>query len=125
MDRNLEGWQWAGTWGTQIVDEVAPEKGDVVLKKPTSNAFFGTPLNTYFTQLGIDTVIIAGGSTANCVRATVIDSSARGYKTIVIEDCVFDRIPIDHEIALFDFQRGSADVVSSKEVINYLKNVTY
>jgi len=120
-----ENWMYGGTWGTEMISEVAPQPGDTVITKPRQSAFFGTPLNAMFTSLGIDTVIIGGGSTSNCVRATVFDSSQLGYRTIVMEDCVFDRIQISHYVNLFDMDRQYADVVPSSEVISYFQKETF
>jgi nicotinamidase-related amidase len=60
---------------------------------------------------GIDTVIVCGGATSNCVRATVFDASSLNYRTIVAEEAVMDRIPVSNAISLFDMDRQFADVV--------------
>jgi nicotinamidase-related amidase len=120
-----ENWMYAGTWGARMIEEVAPQPGDTVLLKKRASAFFGTPLNAWFNLLGIDTVIVGGGTTSACVRATVYDSSALGYRTIVIEDCVFDRNQISHDVSLFDMDRQFADVVRSEEVIGYLQSRSF
>src|SRR5690606_8558530 len=76
----------------------------------------GTPLLGYLIEREVDTVIIMGGSTSNCVRATVFDASSYNFRTIVVQEGVFDRIPISHAISLFDMDRQFADVVPSAEV---------
>ena len=60
-----------------------------VKKKPSG--FFGTPLLSYLVDRRIDTVIVCGGATSNCIRATVFDSSSYNFRTIVPADAVFDR----------------------------------
>jgi maleamate amidohydrolase len=88
----------------------------VIIKKKPS-AFFGTPLLSYLVERQIDTVVIVGGATSNCVRATVFDASSFNLRTIVPHDAVFDRLPVSHAISLFDMDRQFADVVSTQEVI--------
>jgi nicotinamidase-related amidase len=77
----------------------------------------------YLLDRQIDTVIIVGGATSNCIRATVFDASSYNLKTIVVQEAVFDRIPISHAISLFDMDRQFADVVTMQEALKYLGNV--
>ena len=51
------------------------------------------------------------------LRATVFDATAHDYRAIVTADCVFDRIEISHDIALFDLDRQFADVIMSADVL--------
>ena len=115
---------FAGTHGAEIVAEIAPEPGDVVLVKKKPSSFFGTPLQAYLNDRRVDTLIVTGGSTANCVRATAVESSSLNYFTIVPREAVFDRIPLSHEVSLFDLDRGFADVVSTTEVLDYLEDLS-
>jgi len=69
---------------------------------------------------GLDGLIITGGATCNCVRATACESFSLNYRTIVPREAVFDRIPLSHEITLFDIDRFLGDVVSTDEVVGYL-----
>jgi maleamate amidohydrolase len=100
---------------------VAPQPGDVVLVKRKPSAFFGTELTGLLVDRGIDTVVVTGGSTANCVRATAVDSASYNFRTIVAEDCVFDRFEISHVVALFDLERQYADVLPSAEIRAHLE----
>lgn len=75
----------------------------------------------YLVDRGIDTVIIVGGATSNCIRATVFDSSSYNFRTIVPQEAVFDRIPISHAISLFDMNRQFADVVPIEEVLDFIR----
>ena len=60
-------------------------------------------------------------STTATVRATITDSAAYNYHTIVPAEAVFDRIPSSHEVGLADVQRTYGDVVPSDEVVRYLR----
>lgn len=111
-----EGWCLEGSEGAEIVAGLAPEPGDIVLVKKKPSAFFGTPLLGLLVDRGVDTVVVTGGSTSNCVRATAVDASSYNFRTAVASDCVFDRIDLSHRVALFDLDRQYADVVDSKVV---------
>ncbi|QEC50634.1 isochorismatase family protein [Baekduia soli] len=116
-----EGWLWEGSEGAAIHASVAPQHGDIVLVKRKPSAFFGTELMSLLVDRGIDTVVVTGGSTANCVRATAVDSASYNFRTVVVEDCVFDRFEVSHLVALFDLDRQYADVRASDEVRAHLE----
>jgi len=104
----------------QIVDEVAPIEGEVVIYKHAPSAFFCTPLITYLTQLKIDTLLTCGESTSGCVRASVVDAASHRFKVSVVGECTFDRGQASHAINLFDMQAKYADIVTVEEVEGYL-----
>jgi nicotinamidase-related amidase len=112
-----EFWCLEGTIGSEVVADIAPRPGDCVYDKKKPSAFHGTPLLGMLIHLSIDTLVIVGGATSNCVRATVFDAAAHNYRAIVPADCVFDRIGISHDISLFDMDRQFADVVMAEDVL--------
>jgi maleamate amidohydrolase len=112
-----EHWCLEDSIGAQLVPSLAPAPGDVVFVKKKPSGFHGTPLLGYLVERGIDTVIVVGGATSNCIRATVFDSSSSNFRTIVPVECVFDRIPISHAISLFDMDRQFADVMPLADVL--------
>jgi nicotinamidase-related amidase len=107
----------------EIVDEVAPIAGEVVLAKSAPSAFWGTPLIGHLTSLRADTIVVAGESTSGCVRATVVDGKSHRFKVIVPEECVFDRDEASHAINLFDMHEKYADVISLDDTVAYLRSV--
>lgn len=107
----------------EIVDEVAPISGEVVLEKSAPSAFWGTPLVGHLVSLGADTIVVAGESTSGCVRATVVDGKSYRYRMIIPEECVFDRDDAPHAINLFDLDQKYADVIPLDEVVTYLGSV--
>jgi len=117
-----ENWCLAGSTGAELADGLKPCANDIVFVKKKPSAFHGTPLLGYLIDRNIDTLIIVGGATSNCVRASVFDSSSYNFRTIIPFEAVFDRIPISHAISLFDMNRQFADVVSTEEVMEYLRN---
>ncbi len=118
-----EGWCLEGSEGAEIASIVAPEPQDIVLTKKRPSAFWGTPLLGLLIARNVDTLIVAGGSTSNCVRATVVDAMSFGYRTTVIEDCVFDRFDLCHAVTLFDLERQYADVLDSQTVTAYIRTI--
>lgn len=117
---HTDNWCLAGSSGAEIHPAVAPEPGDQVMVKKRPSAFFGTPLTSLLIDRGVDTVILTGGSTSNCVRASAVESTSLNFRTVVVEDCVFDRQAVSHEVALFDMERQAADVMTAAEVITAL-----
>lgn len=113
-------WCLEGTPGAELLPEVGPRPGDIVIVKKKPSAFFGTPLLAYLIDRQVDTVVVLGGATSNCVRATVFDASSYNYRTIVPADAVFDRLPVSHAISLFDMDRQFADVVAAVDVVQHL-----
>ena len=107
-----------------IVDEVKPIPGEVVLRKTAPSAFWGTPLAAHLTYHGVDTLIVAGESTSGCVRASVVEAASHRYRVQVVEDCVFDRHEATHALNLFDMHQKYADVISLSKAVSYLETKT-
>jgi maleamate amidohydrolase len=104
-----------------IVDEVAPIPGEVVLRKTSPSAFWGTPLAGHLNYLDVDTLIVCGESTSGCVRASVVDGCTYRYRMMVVEEGVFDRHEACHAINLFDMHQKYADVVPLADALDYLR----
>ncbi len=113
-----------GHKGTQIVDEIAPLEEDLVVDKSYASAFYGTPMVSYLNGLRIDTILITGGTTSGCVRATTVDAITRNYNVAVVEDCVFDRIEVSHKVSLFDLWMKYCDVITSEKALEYLSEIS-
>ena len=103
-----------------ILDEFAPEDGELVIYKERASAFFGTPLIAHLTKLGIRSLIALGESTSGCVRATVVDGYSNGFHTALVEECTFDRSDLSHKVNLFDLHHKYADVMHVEEVLEHL-----
>jgi nicotinamidase-related amidase len=107
----------------EIVDEVAPQPGELVLQKAAASAFHGTPLVFHLNYHGIDTVIACGETTSGCVRASVVDGATYRYDMGVVEECCFDRTEASHYINLFDMHQKYADVISLPDAVTYFDGV--
>ena len=97
---------------------------DIVLNKRMASAFFETNLGSLFNFHGVDTVVVTGGSTSGCVRATVVDSLSRSYRTIVPMECVADKHEGPHFANLYDMSIKYADVIPFAETMALLRQTT-
>ncbi len=113
------------TWekANDIVTEIAPQRGDIIVPKQKPSAFFGTPLMSMLSEVHADSVLVTGTTTSGCVRASVIDAFSYNLKVAVVEECVFDRGQSSHKINLFDMAMKYADVIALKEAIDYIRGL--
>ena len=102
---------------SQVVNDLAPEAGEYVVRKTQPSAFFGTSLASWLNARQVDTVLVTGCTTSGCVRASVIDSLSYNFRTIVVTDCVGDRALVPHDANLFDMEQKYADLMTSEEVM--------
>ena len=94
---------------------------DIIINKRMASAFHETNLASLLTFHRCDTLIVTGGSTSGCVRATVVDALSHSYRTVVPEECVADKHESPHFANLYDMAVKYADVVPVAEVIAYLR----
>ena len=97
------------------------DASDLQYTKRMPSAFFETPLASYLVWRRVDTVVVTGGSTSGCVRATAVDALSQGYRVIVpIETCA-DKHESYHFANLTDLQLKYADVEPVQTVIDWLE----
>jgi len=113
----------AGLDGNTIVPEIAPQPQDIVVEKHKPSVFHGTPLASFLTLLGADSLIVAGTTTSGCVRATVVDAFSDNYRVAVVEEACFDRSEASHAISLCDMDAKYADVVKLAEALAYIETL--
>jgi nicotinamidase-related amidase len=89
-----------GEDGHDIVDELAPIEGEVVLDKPGKGSFYATDLELLLRNAGINSLIVTGVTTEVCVHTTVREANDRGFECLVLEDCVGSYFPEFHRVAL-------------------------
>lgn len=106
--------------GYDIVPELAPQPGEVVIQKRFPSAFFGTPLMTFLHALGIDTLVIGGFSTGGCVRSTVVDAASYNFRIGVVAEATGDTLDLAHRIHLLEMDMKYADVISAADALSYL-----
>ena len=83
------------TWNTDIVDELAPEPGDIVLYKHRYSGFYETDLDSELRRLGIQSLIFTGCTTSVCVESTLRDAMFRDYHCLLLEDCTAEPVGND------------------------------
>lgn len=107
----------------EIDPKLKPRPEEPVIHKKYASNFFGTHLAQTLVKLGVDTVIVMGATACACVRHTVMDSTGYGFKTIVPEGTIGDRVPGVVEWNLFDMDAKFADVLPVDEVVKYLEGI--
>jgi maleamate amidohydrolase len=107
-------------WNHAFFPPLAPQPGELVIRKTRASAFYGTPLAAHLTQMDVNTLVCVGNSTSGCVRASVLEGYEHGYSMVVVEECVFDRNWLSHKVNLFDMNCKYADVLFVDEVLDYM-----
>ncbi|MEL7624026.1 MAG: isochorismatase family protein [Clostridiales bacterium] len=103
IDEELKIWEdhcLEGTWGADIIKELAPHPQDYVVKKGYFNGFIQTELQEVLDQLGADTLIFVGWRTHVCITQTAIEAFHRGYRVIIALDGVNSTTREEHEFGL-------------------------
>ena len=111
-----------GTSGVEIDDRIKPIDGvDTLIVKKRPSAFAGTHLGGILRAGGIDTLICTGVTMAGCVRHTVEDALGEGFRTVIIRECIGDRVAAAIEWNCFDIDQKYSDVEPLDKVIAYIE----
>jgi ureidoacrylate peracid hydrolase len=84
-----------GSWGTEILPELAPEEGDLVVAKHRYSGFFETDLDAILRGRRIESLIFTGCTTSVCVDSTLRDAFYRDYRCLLLADCTGEPIGSD------------------------------
>jgi N-carbamoylsarcosine amidase len=106
-----------------IDSRIAPVDGEHTLMKKRASAFHGTSLAGLLRANGVDTILVTGVTATACVRTTICDGLADGFRTIAVRECIGDRVPGAVAWNLFDIDAKFADVHSVEECVAYLHSV--
>jgi len=105
-----------GSWGWQVVDELAPREDEATLRKPRYDAFYGTQLEHLLRLWGVDTLIICGTVANICVHYTASSAAMRWFNVLVPKDCISSFNDFDMEASLSQTASLLGEVTSSVDI---------
>jgi nicotinamidase-related amidase len=106
-----------------IDSRIAPIPGEQILVKKRASAFHGTYLAGFLRAAGIDTILVTGVTASACVRETICDGLADGFKPIAVKEAIGDRIPGAVLWNLFDIDAKFGDVETVERCLQYLDRI--
>jgi len=114
-----------GTWNTDIVPELAPQRGDVIISKQRYSAFFQTELDEILRAKGIKSLVFVGWTTSVCVESTLRDASYRDYRCVILSDCTAESIGrsqarTNHDASLLVIEAQFGWVAESQSLLDAL-----
>jgi biuret amidohydrolase len=83
----------AGEPGNQIIPELAPQPGEIVIDKPGKGAFYATPLGGLLREAMVTHLVFMGVTTEVCVQTSMREANDRGYDCLLLEDCTESYFP--------------------------------
>ena len=89
-----------GTWGHEVIPQLAPKQGELVIQKYRASAFINTTLDAMLKANGIDSLIFTGESSYGCLLNSVMDAACLDYYTVVVKDLVAGPNKKLHEMAV-------------------------
>ena len=114
----------AGTWGAEIVDELAPRPGEWVIRKGGGfSAFTGTPLEKWLHRPGVSTIILAGSGTPAGIAATLYASRELDFASVVVSDGCRSNTAERHDASMLLFS-AFAQIATTDEVVTALRSLT-
>jgi ureidoacrylate peracid hydrolase len=112
-------------WNTEIVPDLTPRDGDIVMYKTRYSGFFGTELHDVLQNRGVERLIVVGATTSVCVESTVRDAMFRDYHCLVVSDATAEPIAAsasrsNHEASLLTLELLFSNVATSADVVDAL-----
>jgi biuret amidohydrolase len=106
----------AGEDGADIIPELYPIPGEIVLDKPGKGAFYATPLTDILKQQGVTQLVFAGVTTEVCVQTTMREANDRGYECLLAEDATESYFP--------EFKKAAIDMITAQgAIVGWAANV--
>lgn len=93
-----------GTWGDEVIPELMPENGDIIIYKRTYDGFYNTELEITLRSLNVDSVVVCGIHTHVCVLCTALGAFYRGFNVYALSDCMTTGYAPNHESRLRFYQ---------------------
>jgi ureidoacrylate peracid hydrolase len=115
------------TWNTEILSELRPVPGDLIVSKHRYSGFYGTDLDERLRSLGIEYLIFTGCTTSVCVESTMRDAMFRDYRCILLADCAAEPLGAglsrnNHEASLLVLQTLFGWISESAKFIGALEH---
>jgi nicotinamidase-related amidase len=107
-----------GVLSGSFPEEFCVDNEDYIVVKPRFSAFFGTELDALLRRLGVDTLLMAGTTTPNCIRTTAYDAIALEYNVAVARDCTSSATEEIQRVNLEDMARIGVQLIDSKDFID-------
>jgi biuret amidohydrolase len=99
----------SGEPGADIVPELYPVEGEIILDKPGKGAFYATPLGDMLKERGVTQLVFAGVTTEVCVQTTMREANDRGYECLLAEDATESYFP--------EFKKAAIDMMTAQGAI--------
>jgi nicotinamidase-related amidase len=110
------------SWAAAVVDELAPEPGDVRVDKHRISGFWDTPLDSILRNLGVTSLLFAGVNTDQCVMCTLQDANFLGYGCVLVEDCCATSSPkFCTEATVWNVKKCYGFVTDSRRILASLR----
>lgn len=111
-----------GPCSAEAAQGLKPQKGDYTIIKPRWSAFFGTELDLLLRRLRVETVILIGTTTPNCIRTTCYDANALDYNVVILEDCCSSQTEEIQRVNIADMERMGAVILDSVRFREYSRD---
>jgi len=111
-----------GTWGANIIEELEPQQGDIVIRKQKHDGFIGTNLDIVLRTYCIKYLLFTGTATNICVESTLRHAFSLQYFPILVSDAVSQMGPSStQEATIFNVQSTFGWVTTTKELLNAIR----
>ena len=109
-----------GTHNHDIVEELLPLDGELVINKNSSGAFNSSSIDRYLQAMGVQNLVFCGSATSRCVDNTARGAADRGYNVMLIEDACIDPVDRNHCTTMRTFGRAFGSVKTTDQVLSQL-----
>jgi nicotinamidase-related amidase len=113
-----------GSREAEVLDELKPAGDEIVIQKTANGVFNATAIDQVLKNVGIETLVVVGVGTNDCVETAVRDASDRGYDVLLVGDACATRVRAQHDFALTVLNGIYCRVVNAADVIDLLKRST-